>query len=152
MRTTGSPIEGQIWQRLESEHQQLHDALTDVRGLVAASSYTTARKRFGTFRMSLERHLAADSRLLVLCEDDRKLERFLRRVRRNRAQILEQAERVWAQLCHEKGGALPRMLGRLSRLVVANEADQRRLILADLPLSPERRRLHRVLLLELGAI
>ncbi|MGZ5950902.1 MAG: hypothetical protein ACXWO1_12320 [Isosphaeraceae bacterium] len=152
MRTKGSPIENQVWQRLESEHRQLHAALVDVGKLAAAGSFETARKRFGTFRVSLERHLVADSKLLVLCEDNRKLEKFLHRVRRNRERILEQVERVWAQLCHEKVTYVPRMLGRLASLIVENEAAQRRLILADLPLNSERRRLHRELLLELGAI
>jgi len=152
VRTTGSSIENQVWQRLESEHRQLRTALVDVGKLAAAGSFETARKRFGTFRMSLERHLVADFKLLVLCENNRELEKFLHRVRRNRERILEQTERVWAQLCHEKSAYIPRMLGRLAGLVVENEAAQRRLILADLPLNSERRRLHRALLLELGAI
>lgn len=152
MRTTGSPIEDQVWQRLESEHRRLGSALADVGKLAATGSFETARKRFGTFRMSLERHLVADFKLLVLCEGNPELEKFLHRVRRNRERILEQTERVWAQLCLEKSSYIPRMLARLSRLVVENEAAQRRLILADLPLNLERRRLHRELLLQLGAI
>ena len=88
----------------------------------------------------------------MLCENNRKLERFRVRVRRNRQSILEQTERVWAQLCQENLNHLPLMLARLARLIPENEAAQRRLILADLPLNSERRRLHRELLLQLGAI
>ncbi len=152
MRTPDSSIESQIWRQLESEHHQLRVALVDVGTLAAAGSFETARKRFGAYRVRLERHLVADWKLLVLCEDNRELEKFLGRVRRNRERILEQTEGVWAQLCHEKSTYLPRMLGRLARLVAENEEAQRRLILADLPLSSERRRLHRELLLQLGAI
>jgi hypothetical protein len=151
VRTTSFPIGNQVWRRLESEHRQLRATLVDVGKLAAAGSFETARKQFGMFRVRLERHLGADFRLLVLCEHNGELEKFLHRVRRNRERILEQTERVWAQLCHEKVSNLPRMLGRLASLVVENEAAQRRLILADLPLSSERRRLHRELLLELGA-
>ena len=152
MRTPGSPIKNQLWRRLESEHRQLRTTLVDVGELAADGSFETARKRFGTFRVSQERHLVADQKLLVLCENNRDLQKFLDRVRRNRERILEQTERVWAQLCHEKVAQLPRMLARLVRLVAENEEAQRRLILADLPLSAERRRLHRELLLQLGAI
>ncbi|HUM12731.1 MAG TPA: hypothetical protein VLT82_17415 [Myxococcaceae bacterium] len=152
MSTPSSLIEDQLWRRLESEHRQLRAALSDVGRLASAGSFETARKRFGAFRLSQERHLVADRKLLVLCEDNRELERFVERVRRNRERILEQTERVWVGLCHEKVTHLPRMLARLTRLVAENEEAQRRLILADLPLTSERRRLHRELLLQLGAI
>ena len=152
VRTKSSPIGNQVWRQLESEHRQLRAALVDVGKLAAAGSFETARKQFGMCRMRLERHLVADFRLLVLCEDNKELEKFLHRVRRNRERVLDQIERVWTQLGHEKVTYLPRMLGRLASLVAENEAAQRRLILADLPLNSERRRLHRELLLELGAI
>jgi len=152
VRTWGSRIEDQIWRQLESEHRRLRAALVDVGELAAAGSFETARKRFGAFRVNLERHLVADQKLLVLCENNRKLERFRVRVRRNRQSILEQTEQVWAQLCQENVNRLPLMLARLGRLIPENEAAQRRLILADLPLNSEGRRLHRELLLQLGAI
>ena len=127
---SGVPIKNQLWRRLQSEHRQLRETWFDVGELAADGSFETARERFGTFRVSQERHLVADQKLLVLCEDNRDLQKFLDRVRRNRERILEQTERVWAQLCHEKVAQLPRMLARLVRLVAENEEAQRRLILA----------------------
>ena len=106
MRTPGCQIKNQLWRRLESEHRQLRATLVDVGELAADGSFETARKRFGTFRVSQERHLVADQKLLVLCEDNRDLQKFLNRVRRNRgATILEQTERVWAPALPREGGA-----------------------------------------------
>jgi len=152
VKSPSSSLEKQLWRRLAAEHRRLQATLIDVGKLVADGSFETARKRFGAFRMSEERHLIADRKLLVLCEGSRELERFLDRVRRNRERILEQTERVWARLCQEKVSHIPRMLARLANLVAENEEAQRRLILADLPLSSARRRLHRELLVGLGAI
>jgi hypothetical protein len=65
--------------------------------------------------------------------------------------MLEQSERVWSCLCQEKNAQVPRMLGRLATLVAQHEDAQRRLILADLPLSPERRQEQAELLRQLGS-
>ena len=64
---------------------------------------------------------------------------FVTQLQRERTRVLEQSERVWTCLCRERSAPVPRMLGRLASLVAEHEVAQRRLFLADLPLSAELR-------------
>jgi hypothetical protein len=143
-------IREHLWQHLQSQHRQLDKVLGDVESLAAEGSFETAKKRFGEYRLAHERHLTAERKLEALCQEVREAASFVTRLQRERTRVLEQSERVWQCLCLEKNAPVPRMLGRLATLVAEHEDAQRRLILADLPLSPERRREQAELLLQLG--
>ena len=119
-----------LWRDLVAEHRHLARVLDDVASLVEEGSFETARRRFGEYR----REVAA----------------FLGQLEKERARVLEQSERVWSCLCREKRAPVPRLLERLSSLVAEHERAQRRLILAELPLSPELRNAQGVLLRRLG--
>jgi hypothetical protein len=140
-----------LWQHLESEHRQLDKVLGDVESLAEGGSFETARKRFGEYRLAHERHLITERKLESLYREVRETASFLTRLQRERTRMLEQSERVWSCLCQEKNAQVPRMLGRLATLVAQHEDAQRRLILADLPLSPERRQEQAELLRQLGS-
>jgi len=143
-------IREHLWHDLQSEHRQLDKVLNDVRSLAEHGSFETARKRFGEYRMAHERHLSAERQLEALCRDE--TASFVTRLRRERTRVLDQSERVWRRLCQEKSAGVPRMLERLAALVAKHEDAQRRLILADLPLSPESRRQQGALLQHLGRL
>jgi hypothetical protein len=128
-----------LWHDIESEHRSLARVLVDVECLVEDGSFETARRRFGEYRLAHERHLNAERQLEEACAGVRELVSFLTRLHREQSQVLEQSERVWTYLCREKGASVRRMLDRLASLVAEHENAQRRLILADLPLPPERR-------------
>lgn len=145
-------IREHLWQHLESEHRQLNKVLGDVESLAAEGSFETARKRFGEYRLAHERHLVTERKLEALFREVRETASFVTRLKRERTRMLEQSERVWKCLCQEKNAPVPRMLGRLATLVAEHEDAQRRLILADLPLSPERRQEQAELLRHLGRL
>ncbi|HEY1907358.1 MAG TPA: hypothetical protein VGG91_15030 [Myxococcaceae bacterium] len=128
-----------LWHDLESEHRSLARVLVDVECLVEDGSFETARRRFGEYRLAHERHLIAEQKLEEVCAGVREVAAFLTQLQRERSRVLEQSERVWTYLCREKGAPVRRMLDRLASLVAEHENAQRRLILADLPLSAERR-------------
>lgn len=128
-----------FWHDLESEHRSLKRVLDDVDCLVGDGSFETARRRFGEYRLAHERHLIAERKLEEVCTGVREVASFLTQLQRERSQMLEQSERVWTYLCREKGAPVRRMLDRLASLVEEHESAQRRLILAELPLPPERR-------------
>jgi hypothetical protein len=150
-RAQNQRIREHLWQHLESEHRQLDKVLGDVESLAADGSFETAKKRFGEYRLAHERHLIRERKLEALYREIRETASFVTRLQRERTRMLEQAERVWASLCQEKNAQVPRMLERLTTLVAQHEDAQRRLILADLPLSPERRREQAELLRQLGS-
>ncbi len=151
-RAQNQRIREHLWHRLESEHRQLEKVLTDVQSLAADASFETARRRFGEFRLAHERHLVSERRMESLCAGSPEMRSFVARVQRERARVLEQSERVWKRLCQERNGHLPRMLARLASLIAQHEDAQRRLILAELPLSPELRRSQASLLRKIGTI
>jgi len=128
-----------FWHDLESEHRSLKRVLDDVEWLVEDGSFETARRRFGEYRLANERHLVAEQKLEEVCAGVREVAAFLTQLQRERSRMLEQSERVWTYLCREKGAPIRRMLDRLASLAAAHEGAQRRLILGDLPLPPERR-------------
>ena len=139
-----------LWRDLRAEHRQLERVLDDVRSLAEDGSFETARRRFGEYRLAHERHLNAERKLEALCSDVPEVASFVDRLRRRRARVLEQSERVWISLCQERGALVPRLLHRLATLVADHEDAQRRLILADLPLGSERGREQGVLLRSIG--
>jgi len=143
-------VEELLWRRFQSEHRRLDRVLDDVESLIAAGSFETARKRFGEHRLVAERHRLAEDQLLTAILGDREARRFVQRVRCERGEVVEQTERIWTWLCRERPDRMPRMLARLKKLAARHEEAERRLILAELPLSPMRRRAHRELLLHLG--
>jgi hypothetical protein len=145
-------IREHLWHHLESEHRQLDKVLGDVESLAAEGSFETARKRFGEYRLAHERHLVTERKLEALFREVRETASFVTRLKRKRTRMLEQSERVWKCLCQEKNAPVHRMLGRLATLVAEHEDAQRRLILADLPLSPERRQEQADLLRHLGRL
>jgi len=139
-----------LWHDLVSEHRSLVKVLDDVESLVEHGSFETARRRFGEYRLAQERELVAEQELEKLCSGVREVASFLVRLQRERTQVLEQCDHVWTCLCRETRAPVPRMLGRLASLMLEHEDGQRRLILADLPLSPELRTAQGELLLRLG--
>jgi len=139
-----------LWHDLESEHRHLARVLDDVGSLVREGSFETARRRFGEYRLAHERHLLAERKLEAFCAGLRDASSFLRKLERERTRVLEQSERVWTCLCREKSGPVPRMLDRLSSLVTEHERAQRRLILGELPISPELRNAQGAMLRRLG--
>jgi hypothetical protein len=138
-----------FWHDLESEHRSLAKVLDDVGSLVDRGSFETARRRFGEYRLAHERHLMVEQRLEEVCVGVREVASFLTRLHRERERMLDQCEHVWTCLCREKSAPVPRMLDRLASLVAEHEQAQRRLILADLPLSPQLRSAQGELLLHL---
>jgi hypothetical protein len=128
-----------LWHDLESEHRSLKRVLGDVECLVVEGSFETARRRFGEYRLAHERHLAAERMLEEVCTGIREVAAFLTQLQRERSRMIEQSERVWTYLCREKGAPVRRGLDRLAVLVAEHEPAQRRLILGELPLPPERR-------------
>ena len=142
MRTQNHRVEELLWRRFESDHRRLERVLDDVRSLATSGSFETARKRFGEYRLRAERHRLAENELLAVCKGDRTVERFAERVRRERRKVLEQSDRIWMRLCRERLAHAPRMLARLNKLAAQHELAERQLILAELPLSPARRRAH----------
>jgi hypothetical protein len=128
-----------LWNDLESEHRSLKRVLGDVESLVEDGSFETARRRFGEYRLAHERHLIVERTLEEVCAGVREVARFLTQLQRERSRMLEQSERVWTYLCREKGAPVRRGLDRLALLVAEHEQAQRRLILGELPLPPERR-------------
>lgn len=149
-RAQNQRIREHLWHRLESEHRQLEKVLLDVQSLAAASSFATARKRFGEYWIAHDRHLVAERKMEALCGEAPEMRAFVARLRSERQRMLEQYERVWSQLSKERNAHLPGMLARLATLIAAHEDALRRLILADLPLSLERRRAQGSLLRRLG--
>src|SRR5215813_10726619 len=128
-----------FWHDLESEHRSLARVLDDVDCLVEDGSFETARRRFGEFRLAHERHLIAERALEEACAGVREVAAFLTQLQRERSRVLEQSERVWTYLCREKGAPVRRGLDRLASLAAEHENAQRRLVLGELPLPPERR-------------
>ena len=151
-RAQNRQIREHLWQHLQSEHRLLDKVLGDVGSLAAEGSFETAKKRFGEYRLAHERHLVTERKLEALYLEVRETASFVTRLKRERTRMLEQSERVWNCLCQEKNTQVPRMLGRLAILVAEHEDAQRRLILADLPLSPERRQEQAELLRQLGSL
>jgi len=149
-RVQHQQIREHLWHRLEAEHRQLEKVLLDVESLAAASSFATARKRFGEFWIAHERHLIAERKLEAVCGETPEMRAFVVRLRGERKRMLEQYDRVWSQLSKERNTHLPGMLARLATLIAAHEDALRRLILADLPLSLERRRAQGSLLRRIG--
>jgi len=139
-----------LWHDLEAEHRHLAHVLDDVGSLVEEGSFETARRRFGEYRLAHERHLLAEQKLEAFCAGMRDAASFLKKLQRERTRVLDQSERVWTSLCREKGGPVPKMLERLGALVAEHERAQRRLILGDLPISPELRSAQGVMLRRLG--
>lgn len=139
-----------LWHDLEAENRHLTRVLDDVGSLAEEGSFETARRRFGEYRLAHERHLLAERKLEAFCVGVREVASFLVQLERERARVLEQSERVWTCLCREKRTPVPRMLERLAALVAEHERGQRRLILAELPLSRELRNAQGVLLRRLG--
>src|SRR5262249_26951447 len=139
-----------LWHDLEAEHQHLARVLADVGSLVEEGSFETARRRFGEYRLAHERHLLAERKLEAFCAGVRDASTFLRRLGRERTRVLEQSERVWTYLCRERSAPVARMLSRLSSLVAEHERAQRRLILGELPISPELRNAQGAMLRRLG--
>jgi hypothetical protein len=139
-----------LWHDLEAEHRHLAKVLDDVQSLVEEGSFETARRRFGEHRLAHERHLLAERKLEAFCAGIRDGASFLRQLHRERTRVLDQSERVWNCLCREKSAPVPRMLERLGSLVAEHERAQRRLILGDLPISPELRNAQGALLRRLG--
>lgn len=139
-----------LWHDLEAENRHLTRVLDDVGSLAGNGSFETARRRFGEYRLAHERHLLAERKLEAFCAGVREVASFLVQLERERARVLEQSERVWTCLCREKRAPVPRMLERLAALVEEHERGQRRLILAELPLSPELRNAQGALLRRLG--
>jgi len=150
MKTENHRVEELLWRRFQSEHRRLERVLDDVEALIAAGSFETARKRFGEHRLVAERHRLAEDQLLTAILDDREARRFVQRVRRERGGVIEQTKRIWTRLGRDRLDQIPRMLARLRKLAAQHEEAERRLILAELPLSPTRRRVHRELLVHLG--
>lgn len=128
-------IREHLWHRLASEYRDLEKVLVDVQALAAVGSFETARKRFGQFRLAHERHLRAVQTLESLLAGRPGTSVFLSRVQRERARITGQSDRVWSQLCRERSGQVPRLLSRLSALVVEHEQTLHRLILGEPPLT-----------------
>jgi hypothetical protein len=151
-RTENQRIREHLWQHLESEHRQLDKVLGDVESLAAEGSFETARKRFGEYRLAHERHRVTEGKLEALFSEFRETASFVTRLKRERERVLEQSERVWRCLCQEKNAPVPRELSRLAALASGHEDAQRRLILADLPLSPEHRQEQANLLRLLGRL
>ena len=143
-------VRERLWHDLEAEHRHLAHVLDDVASLVGEGSFETARRRFGEYRLAHERHLLAERKLEAFCAGLRDAASFLKRLDRERTRLMEQSERVWTYLCREKSGPVPRMLDRLSSLVVEHERAQRRLILGELPISPELRSAQGAMLRRLG--
>lgn len=139
-----------LWHDLVAEHRHLARVLDDVASLVEEGSFETARRRFGEYRLAHERHLLGERKLEAFCAGVREVAAFLEQLEKERARVLEQSERVWSCLCRERRAPVPRLLERLSSLVAEHERAQRRLILADLPLSPELRNAQGALLRRLG--
>jgi hypothetical protein len=139
-----------LWHDLEAEHRHLSRVLDDVGSLVAEGSFETARRRFGEYRLAHERHLQAERKLEMFCAGVREVGSFLAQLERERARVLEQSKKVWTCLCRERRAPLPRLLERLATLVAQHGRAQRRLILAELPLSPELRNAQGALLRRLG--
>jgi len=150
MTTTDNQIEELLWRRFQSEHRRLDRVLDDVGSLIAAGSFETARKRFGEHRLAAERHRLAEDEILKAILGDRESRKFVQRVRRERTGVVDQTERIWARLCRDHLDQIPRMMARLKKLEAQHEEAERRLILAELPLSPTRRRAHRELLFHLS--
>jgi len=139
-----------LWHDLEAEHRHLTRVLDDVGSLAGEGSFETARRRFGEYRLAHERHLLAERKLESFCAGVREISSFLVQIERERTRVLEQSERVWSCLCKEKHAPLPRLLERLGTVVTEHERAQRRLILAELPLSPELRNAQGAMLRRLG--
>jgi len=139
-----------LWHDLEAENRHLARVLDDVGSLAGEGSFETARRRFGEYRLAHERHLLAERKLEAFCAGVREVSSFLVQIERERARVLEQSERVWTCLCREKRAPLPRLLERMTTLVTEHGRAQRRLILAELPLSPELRNAQGALLRRLG--
>lgn len=146
MKTPNHRVEEILWRRFESEHRRLERVLDDVRRLAASGSFETARKRFGEYRLVAERHRMAEDDLLAVCNSHREVRKFVERVRRERRKVYEQSDRIWMRLCQERPAHTSRMLSRLNTLAAQHEEAERRLILAEIPLSPARRRAHEDLL------
>jgi len=150
MKPENNRVEKLLWRRFESEHRRLDHVLDDVESLIAAGSFQTARKRFGEHRLLAERHRFAEDELLTAILGDRESRRFVQRVRNERKKVVEQTQRIWGRLCRDRLDQIPSMVARLRKLAAQHEEAERRLILAELPLGPTRRRAHKELLLHLS--